>query len=202
MSAWEALLFHSWSLFISHLLLPFSSRRCWTRSEGHHGEKIKNGSFASDHRSFHISRCAIKIPEEIVWYGHYWSFSAFKRYNMRCSFEIFLRNGGRNRRLLLASRNCCFLCRRDNFRDRNNAVRINTSFLHVVKVLDFERKLLFSALLTSDFFPGTLTCAWRILIFSSKIMCNLFWFSRGSWSARQKVESYFANLLLLRATES
>ena len=26
------------------------------------------------------------------------------------------------------------------------------------KVLDFERKLLFSALLTSDFFPGTLTC--------------------------------------------
>ena len=27
------------------------------------------------------------------------------------------------------------------------------------KVLDFERKLLFSALLTSDFFPGTLTCA-------------------------------------------
>ena len=27
------------------------------------------------------------------------------------------------------------------------------------KVLDFERKLLFSALLNSDFFPGTLTCA-------------------------------------------
>ena len=71
---------------------------------------------------------------------------------MRCSFEIFLRKGGCNRRLLLASRNGCFLCRRDNFRDRNNAVRINTSFLHVVKVLDFERKLLFSALLTSDFF--------------------------------------------------
>ena len=48
-------------------------------------------------------------------------------------------------------------------------VRINTSFLHVVKVLDLERKLLFSALLTSDFFPGTLTCALKILIFSSKI---------------------------------
>ena len=31
-------------------------------------------------------------------------------------------------------------------------MRINTSFLHVPKVLDFERKLLFSALLTSDFF--------------------------------------------------
>ena len=160
-------------------------RRCWTRSERHHGELIKNGSFVSDLRSVHISCYAIKIPGEIVWYGHYRSSSAFKRYNMRCSFEIFLRKGGRNRRLLLASRNCCFLCRRDNFRDRNNAVRINTSFLHVVKVLDFERKLLFSALLTSDFFPGTLTCAWRILIFSSKIMCNLFWFSRRSWRARQ-----------------
>ena len=35
------------------------------------------------------------------------------------------------------------------------------------------------------FFPGTLTCARRILIFSSKIMCNLFWFSRRSWRARQ-----------------
>ena len=104
---------------------------------------------------------------------------------MRCSFAIFLWKGGHNRRLLLASQNCYFLCRRDNFRDRNNAVRINTSFLHVVKVLDFERKLLFSSLLTSDFFPGTLTCAWRILIFSSKIMCNLFWFSRRSWRARQ-----------------
>ena len=32
----------------------------------HHGEKIKNGSFASDLRSFHISRYAINIPEEIV----------------------------------------------------------------------------------------------------------------------------------------
>ena len=81
-------------------------------------EKIKNGSFASDLRSVHISRYAIKIPGEIVWYGHYGSSSAFKRYNMRCSFEIFLRKGGRNRRLLLASRNCYFLCRRDNFRDR------------------------------------------------------------------------------------
>ena len=70
------------------------------------------------------------------------------------------------------------------FSDWSNAVRINTSFLHVPKVLEFERKLLFSALLTSHFFSGTLTCAWRILIFSSKIMCNLFWFSR-SWRARQ-----------------
>ena len=86
----------------------------------------------------HISRYALKIPGEIVWYGHYRSSSAFKRHNMRCSFEIFLRKGGRNRRLLLASQNCYFLCRRDNFRDRNNAVRINTSFLHVLEVLDFQ----------------------------------------------------------------
>ena len=41
-------------------------RRCWTRSEGHHGEKIKNGSFASDLRFVHISRYALKIPGEIV----------------------------------------------------------------------------------------------------------------------------------------
>ena len=86
----------------------------------------------------HISRYALKIPGEIVWYGHYRSSSAFKRHNMRCSFEIFLRKGGRNRRLLLASQNCYFLCRRDNFKDRNNAVRVNTSFLHVLKVLDFQ----------------------------------------------------------------
>ena len=31
-------------------------------------------------------------------------------------------------------------------------VRIINSFLHVLKVLDFERKLLFSALLTTDFY--------------------------------------------------
>ena len=120
-----------------------------------------------------------------MWYGHYRSSSAFKGHDLRCSFEIFLRKGGRNRRLLLASQNCYFLCRRDNFRDRNNAVRVNTSFLHVLKVLDFERKLLFSALITSDFFSGTLTCAWRTLIFSSKIRCNLLWFFRRSWRARQ-----------------
>ena len=129
-------------------------RRCWTQSEGHHGEKIKNDSFASDLRSVHISRYAIKIPGEIVWYGHYRSSSAFKRYNMRCSFEIFLRKGGRNRRLLLASRDYYFLCLWDNFRDRNNTVRINTSFLHVVKLkcLILNVKLLFSTLPTSDVF--------------------------------------------------
>ena len=45
---------------------PMEGRRCWTRAEEHHGEKIKNGSFASDLRSVHISRYAIKIPGEIV----------------------------------------------------------------------------------------------------------------------------------------
>ena len=70
---------------------------------------------ASDLRFVHISRYAIKIQGEIVWYGHYRSSSAFKGHNMRCSFEIFLRKGGRNRRLLLASQNCYCLCRRDNF---------------------------------------------------------------------------------------
>ena len=147
-----------------------------------------------------ISRYAIKIPGEIAWCGHYRSYSAFKRHNMRCSFEIFLRKGGRNRRLLLASQNCYFLCRRDNFRDRNNAVRINTSFLHVLKVLDFERKLLFSALLTSDFFPGTLTCAWRILIFENNVQSILVF--QKKLERKANVESSFANLLLLRTTAS
>ena len=71
-----------------------------------------------------------------------------------------------------------------------------------LKCLILNVSFFFSALLTSDFFPGTLTYARRILIFSSKLMCNLFWFSRKSWSTRQKVEFSFANLLLLRATAS
>ena len=100
--------------FIANTILTqCKSRRCWTRSEEHHGEKIENGSFASDLRFVHISRYAIKIPGEIVWYGHYRSSSAFKGHNMRFSFEIFVRKGGRSRRLLLASQNCYFLCRRD-----------------------------------------------------------------------------------------
>ena len=81
--------------------------------------------------------------------------SAFNGHNMRCAFEIFVRKGGRNRRLLLASQNCVS----KRFWDRSNTVRINTSFLHLPKVLDFERKLLFSTPFTSDFFSGTLTCA-------------------------------------------
>ena len=117
--------------------MKFDSRYCrwsWTRSE------------------VHISCYAIKIPGEIVWYRHYRSSSAFKRHNMPCSFEIFLRKGGRNRRLLLALRNCYFLRRRDNFTDRNLAVYVSTlRTLHVLKMIDFERKLLFSALLTPDF---------------------------------------------------
>ena len=66
---------------------------------------------------------------------------------MRCSFEIFLRKGGRNQRLLLASQNCYFLCRRENF-----GIEATRYVSTLRSVLDFERKLLFSALLTSDFF--------------------------------------------------
>ena len=121
---------------------------------------------------------------------------------MRCSFEIFLRKGGCNRRLLLASQNCYFLSRRDNFRDRNTAVRINTSFLHVHKVLDFERKLLFSALLTSDFFSRYIDMCMKdtdlpiennmqpILVFQKKL------------ERKANVESSSANFLLLRTTAS
>ena len=82
------------------------------------------------------------------------------------------------------------------------AVRINTSFLHVVKVLDFERKLLFSALLTSDFFSRYIDVCIKdtdlliennvqpILVFQKKL------------ERKAKVESSFANLLLLRTTAS
>ena len=140
----------------------------------------------------------------MIWVlkDHYRSSSAFKRHNMRCSLEIFLRKGGRNRRFLLASQNCYFLCRSDNFRDRNTAVRINTSFLHVLKVLDFERKLLFSALLTSDFFFRYIDMCTDntdlliennvqpILVFQKKL------------ERKANVESSSANLLLLRTTAS
>ena len=160
------------------------------------GKKSKTAHLHLNFSSVHISWYAIKIPGEIVWYGRNRSSSI--RHNMRCSFEIFLRKGGCNRRLQLASQNCYFLSRRDNFRDRNTAVRINTSFLHVHKVLDFERKLLFSALLTSDFFSGSLTCAWRILIFPSKIICN----QCAYLERKANVESSSANLLLLRTTAS
>ena len=40
---------------VSQARKQVKDRRCWTRSEGHHGEKIKNGSFASDLRFVHIS---------------------------------------------------------------------------------------------------------------------------------------------------
>lgn len=161
------------------------ARRCWTRSEGHHGEKIKNGSFASDLRFVHISRYAIKIPGEIVWYGHYRSSSAFKGHNMRCSFEIFLWKGGRNRRLLLASQNCYFLCRRDNFGiEATRYVSTHRSYM-CLKCLILNVSFSLALFSPQIFFPGTLTCAWRILIFPSKIICNLFWFSRRSWRPRQ-----------------
>ena len=88
------------------------------------------------------------------------------------------------------------------FWDRSNAVPINTSFLHVTKVLDFERKLLFSALLTSDFFFRYIDMCMKdtdlliennvqpILVFQKKL------------EGKANVESSSANLLLLRTTAS
>ena len=135
------------------------SRRCWTLSEGHHGEKIKNGSFASDLRFVHISRYAIKIPGEIVWYGHYRSSSAFKGHNMRCSCEIFVRKGGRNRRLLLASRNCYFLCRGDNFGiEATRYVSTLRSYMCLKCLIFFSPQIFFQV--------HWHACAWRILILS------------------------------------
>ena len=143
------------------------NRRCWTRSEEHHGKNQKR-LICIWPKFVHISRYALKIPGEIVWYEHYRSSSAFKGHNMRCSFEIFLRKGGRNRRLLLASQNCYFLCRRDNFRDRNNAVRINTSFLHVLKVLD-------------------LNGSFSLVLFSPQIFFPVHWHvHEGYWSSHRK----------------
>ena len=119
---------------------------------------------------------------------------------MRCSFEIFLPKGGRNQPLLLASQNY-FLCQRDNFRDRNNGVRISTSFLHVLKVLDFEHKLLLSALLTSDFFFRYINMCMKdtnlliennvqpIVVFQKKLEC------------KANVESSSANLLSAEVTD-
>ena len=143
------------------------TRRCWTRSEGHHGEKIKNGSFASDLRFVHISRYAIKIPGEIVWYGHYRSSSALR--DITCDVHLRPFSGKvAGIDVFCWLHKTVILCRRDNCRYRNNAVRINTAFLHVVKVLDFERKLLFSALPTSDF----LQVHWHV--------------HEGYWSSHQK----------------
>ena len=120
-----------------------------------------------------------------MWYGHYRSSSAFKGHNMRCSCEIFVRKGGRNRRLLLASRNCYFLCRGDNFGiEATRYVSTLRSYM-CLKCLILNVSFSLALLSPQIFFSGTLTCAWRILIFSSKIMCNLFWFSRRSWGARQ-----------------
>ena len=48
--------------------------RCWTRSEGHHGEKIKNASFASDPGGVeHGPRdqfCPITSSQTVDWFLH------------------------------------------------------------------------------------------------------------------------------------
>ena len=77
------------------------------------------------------------------------------------------------------------LCRRDNF--GIEATRYVSTLRSYICLKCLILNVSFSLALFSPqiFFSGTLTCAWRILIFSSKIMCNLFWFSRRSWRARQ-----------------
>ena len=147
------------------------------------GKKSKTAHLHLNFSSVHISWYAIKIPGEIVWYGRNRSSSI--RHNMRCSFEIFLRKGGCNRRLLLASQNCYFLYRRDNFGiEATRYVSTHRSYM-CLKCLILNVSFSLALFSPQIFFPGTLTCAWRILIFPSKIICNLFWFSRRSWSARQ-----------------
>ena len=114
-----------------------------------------------------------------------------------------LRKGGRNRRLLLALQNYyIFLCRRDNFRDLNTAVRINTSFLQVLKVLDFESKLLFSALLTSIFFFRYIDMCMKDtdLLMENNVQPILVF--QKMLERKANVESSSANLLLLRTTAS
>ena len=70
-----------------------------------------------------------------------------------------------------------------------STLRSYTCLKCMILNVSFSLVLLF----TSDFiFSGTLTCAWSILICSSKIMCSLFWFSmEWSWRPRQKnVETF------------
>ena len=185
-----------------YFLSQIHVRRCWTRSEGHHGEKIKNGSFASDLRFVHISRYAIKIPGEIVWYGHYRSSSAFKGHNMRCSFEIFLWKGGRNRRLLLASQNCYFLCRRDNFGiEATRYVSTHRSYM-CLKCLILNVSFSLALFSPQIFFSRYIDMCMKdtdlpiennmqpILVFQKKL------------EAKANVESSSSNLLLLRTTAS
>ena len=121
---------------------------------------------------------------------------------MRCSFEIFLRKGGHNRRLLLASQNCYFQCRRDNFGiEATRYVSTLRSYM-CLKCLILNVNFSLALFLTSDlFFRHIDTCmkdtdlliennVQPILVFQKKL------------EGKANVESSSANLLLLRTTAS
>ena len=122
---------------------------------------------------------------------------------MRCSFEIFLRKGGRNRRLLLASQNCYFLCRRDNFGIEATRYVSTLRSYKCLKRLDFERKLLFSVLLTSDFFFFRyidMCLKDTDLLIENNVQPILVF--QKKLEGKADVESSSANLLLLRTTQT
>ena len=50
-------------IWIRNFFFPDTARRCWTRSERHHGEKLKNGSFASD-----LIRSGIRLSSTRIWW--------------------------------------------------------------------------------------------------------------------------------------
>ena len=138
-----------------------------------------------------------------MWYGHYRSSSAVKRqYNMLCSFEIFLRKGGHNRRLLLASQNCYFLCRRDNFGiEATRYVSTHRSYM-CLKCLILNVSFSLALFSPQIFFFRYIDMCMKdtdlliennvqpILVFQKKL------------EGKANVESSSANLLLLRTTAS
>ena len=122
-----------------------------------------------------------------MWYGHYRSSSAFKRHNMRCSFEIFLRKGGRNRRLLLASQNCYFLCRRDNFGiEATRYVSTHRSYM-CLKCLILNVSFSLALFSPQNFFFRYIDMCMKDtdLLIENNVQPYLFWVSTRSWSARQ-----------------
>ena len=153
-------------------------------------KKNENGLFASDLHSVHISRYAA----EIVWYGHYRPSSAFK--DITCDVHVRSFSGK-----VAAVDVYCWLhkaifCAEEIILGIEttryvSTLRSYTCLKCLILNVSFSF-FIFCPLLTSDFiFSGTLTCAWSILIFSSKIMCSLFWFlMEWNWEAKANVESF------------
>ena len=121
---------------------------------------------------------------------------------MRCSFENFLWKGGRNRRLLLASQNCYFLCRRDNFGiEATRYVSTHRSYM-CLKCLILNVSFSLALFSPQIFFFRYIDMCMKdtdlliennvqpILVFQKKV------------ESKANVESSSANLLLLRTTAS